>query len=324
MTKKFKFQLNSGQYTFCDPDGNIIKSRKGIPMSTDVKEIAALLITDLNQVYSWKGEEMKLNDSLICVLMEKKITFNILPVRLKDENRSDLFQMFDYEYDKPFSFIDEFNELDYYAFDLLGSVFGVHWVDIIYWMCSNISTPEFIHRSLEFLEPADEDFENYPFIDFRELKTEKMKVFSNFRKYLNFERESYYHSFPVKIKGYGVETIKSNKPVIKKLENFYWLDSREKAIKKALSIQKSANSYKGIKFYIEYIRIGQSQVEEVMRHFILSGKRMQSDEILTALDKESKLMDLAGKKYEIMNTTAGDVIYNAVNQFHTSLYYFTA
>lgn len=330
MTKRFSFQFKDGHYTFNDLDKSILKSRKGISLYTDEKSIASLLVRDLNQIYSWKGGEMKLDDSLIYVLMEKIITFNILPERLKDTSRNDLNQIhfFENKFNTEYSFLDELSEVDYLAYDLVGSIFGVLWVDIVSWICSKISTTELIHRGngIQEVNCSFDAGKESSIFDLSHFKKEKMKIFFNLRRYLDLMRASYYNSFSIKIIRYVIETDKSFKGEyeINRYDNFYWHISRRSAIQKALRLRKATNSYKGIRLYIEYKKSDQNRNEEIIKHFILNGKRMHTDDILTALEKESMILDRAGKIYEKMITTAGDDSYNAVNQFHATIYYFTA
>ncbi len=103
-----------------------------------------------------------------------------------------------------------------------------------------------------------------------------------------------------------------------------WLEEREQAIELAVK-QKSDSpaeeDFRGIKFYLEYSQDASGVV--ALRHEILTGERMPSLMILTALHREQEILTHCGKEFEIMKGEIDGETYLAVSQCYATLYYFT-
>ena len=81
--------------------------------------------------------------------------------------------------------------------------------------------------------------------------------------------------------------------------------------------------YNGIKLTLAYqgTKSHGSRKAQIRKHSLLTGKRMHSERILTALAKEASIARAAGKTFPVMNT---DNQFASINQKFVTLYYFTA
>lgn len=104
-----------------------------------------------------------------------------------------------------------------------------------------------------------------------------------------------------------------------------WLAAREQAV--TLAVEQKAtseadNDYQGIRLCLEYS--DGSDAAEVRQHEILTGERMSSEDILTALHGEAEILTRCGKEFDVMNGQMEDKTFRAVNHRYATLYYFTA
>ena len=102
-----------------------------------------------------------------------------------------------------------------------------------------------------------------------------------------------------------------------------WLVAREKAVECAVECKDAQKKYNGIKLMLAYqgTKSHGSRKAQIRKHSLLTGKRMHSERILTALAKEASIARAAGKTFPVMNT---DNQFASINQKFVTLYYFTA
>lgn len=133
--------------------------------------------------------------------------------------------------------------------------------------------------------------------------------------------------------GYRVELPKIDKQEKQSYSFFdpHLLTARNKAGKLVKSFKEGFNTYEGVKLYLvfceydEMLENDNRPNPEVRFIEILSGKRMHTPDILSALDFEARVLQgNCGESFPIMETSSGDEKHIAVNQFFVTLYYFTA
>lgn len=105
-------------------------------------------------------------------------------------------------------------------------------------------------------------------------------------------------------------------------EHSNWLTARLNSIQFAEQLKKIGSSFFGIKVYVEYSP--DSLLPKTERHYLLSGERMHTEQVLSALHEEYNILQSANKDFEVMKCEFENKEYHAVDQKYNSLYYFTA
>ncbi len=120
---------------------------------------------------------------------------------------------------------------------------------------------------------------------------------------------------------YVVENNQSGERAVFECES--WLESREQAVlyaQKLKSESSVADDYKGIKLCLEF---AEQPNGDTIQHEILTGQRMHTVDILTALHREAELLTQCDKEFEVVESQMDDDQYRAVTHRHATLYYFT-
>ncbi len=115
-----------------------------------------------------------------------------------------------------------------------------------------------------------------------------------------------------------------------KARSYFYYDScflraREKAIRQIINFNKEHGVYEGVILNLVLAMYFFSEEREPGKYTILTGERMHTPDILSTLDHEAAILKhQCGFYFPVMQSDYEGETYEAVNQFYSSLYYFTA